>query len=495
MTAAHIRLGEGTPPAPSAGEGILYFDDSDQQLYVIDAAGATVGPIGGGGGGGGITAVNVLYVQTAANGGNDGTGVRGDSSKPFKTIQAALGAATNGDIVSLGVGTFEGPGSVYASNPTLKDIAIIGQGQKLTSVTASPGGPCFEMDYANPAPNLVEWEQFVLARLTLIGDGSNPLVLDGSASAPVWFPNPGTDNRFGACLFDVDVTTSVPGGALVFASCGYVRLERINERAAVDALQLLSVNNAEFVAKDVVISTIGDALNFAAPNPPSTGCIGSTYEGCTVRSEALLSGQTRSTWIDCTFFVFRDDKLLVDLVALQFPQIQVRGGSATVLDLSINQIPDAPFNMLFDFAGVSLGIVNAAVKLPAANRQTVRLRGCSISQTTTAGDGVDIDGHTSLFLLPAASAFVTSLGPAGGAIRPPHFDLPSVALPAAPPPAGALLTFGFTLYNPNGYVALLESDNVAAGNLAATNKTTTDVNCEASVGAPAGNVTGIVYVK
>jgi hypothetical protein len=493
MTAAHIRLGEGTPPAPSAGEGILYFDSGDQQLYVIDAAGATVGPIGGGGGGGGITAANVLYVQTVANGGDNATAARGDSTKPYSTIAAALADALDGDVLLLGAGSFIGPGSVYASNPTLKDISIIGQGQKLTSVTASGAGPCFEMTYGSPAPNLVEWEQLVLARLTLIGDGSNPLVLDGSASAPVWFPAPFTDNRFGACLFDVDVTTSLPGGSLVFASCGYVRLERINERSSVDALQLLSVNNSEVIAKDVVISTIKDALNFAAPNPPPTGCLGSTYEGCTVRSEALLAGQTRSTWIDCTFFVFRDDSLQV--AALQFPQIQVRGGSATVLDLSISGIPDAPFNMLFDFAGVSLGIVNAGVQAPALNRQTVRLRGCSISQTTNAGDGVDLDGHTSLFFLPAASAFVTSPGPVGGAIRPPHFDLPSVALPAAPPPAGALLTFGFTLYNPNGYVALLESDNVAAGSLAAVLKTTTGVTCEASIGAGAGNVTGIVYVK
>jgi hypothetical protein len=73
--------------------------------------------------------------------------------------------------------------------------------------------------------------------------------------------------------------------------------------------------------------------------------------------------------------------------------------------------------------------------------------------------------------------------------------LPTVALPPGPPPAGALLTFGFNLYAPFGYVAILESDNVAAGNLAAVLKTTTDVTCEASIGAGSGFVTGVVYVK
>jgi hypothetical protein len=48
-TAANIRLGAGTAPTVPAGEGALYFDQSDDQLYVIDAAGNTVGPVGGGG--------------------------------------------------------------------------------------------------------------------------------------------------------------------------------------------------------------------------------------------------------------------------------------------------------------------------------------------------------------------------------------------------------------------------------------------------------------
>jgi hypothetical protein len=143
---------------------------------------------------------------------------------------------------------------------------------------------------------------------------------------------------------------------------------------------------------------------------------------------------------------------------------------------------------------MAIGSVSAEVKAPALNRQTFTLRGCSISNTATANDGIDMDARSSSFSQRRAFAFVTSLGPVGGAIRPPMFDLPVVALPPGPPPAGALLTFGFTLYQPFGYVVLLESDTVAAGNLAAVNKTTTDVTCVASIGAGAGNVTGVVYV-
>lgn len=487
--AAHIKLGEGTPPAPSAGNGILYFDDSDQQLYVIDAAGATVGPIGGGGGGSGITAANVLYVETAANGGNDATGARGDSTKPFATIAAALSSALDTDVILLGAGYFVGPGTMYLSNPTLKDIAIIGRGPKTTFVTAA-SGPAFSLVYGAPAPNLVEWEQFVLASMTVRGDGSNPIVIDGT-NAPLWFPNPGTDNRNGACFFDLDVTTIIPGGALAFRSCGLLRMERIVERDVADALELVIVNCAEAQIRDVTISNVVDNLDFASPGAPPTGCLGSTYERCTVRDIARVSGQTRSTWIDCTFqLAMRDDKLLV--AALQFPQIRMIGGSATSIDFTINQIPDSPFNMLFDFQNVAIGTVAAEVKAPAANRQTILLRGCSVSLLADARAGIDMDARSSTFRGGLPVPFATS---GGGAIAPRSFPLPTVALPVGPPPAGALLTFGFDLYSPNGYVAILESDNVAAGNLAAVLKTSTDVTCEASIGAGAGNVTGVVYVR
>ena len=70
MTAASIKLGEGTPPSSAPGQGVLYFDDSDSQLYVIDAAGNTVGPITGGGGGTNATQLQGYEVGiTAPNAG------------------------------------------------------------------------------------------------------------------------------------------------------------------------------------------------------------------------------------------------------------------------------------------------------------------------------------------------------------------------------------------------------------------------------------------
>lgn len=48
--AGAARLGQGTTPSWSAGEGVLYVDEADGQLYFLRAdTGAVVGPLGAGG--------------------------------------------------------------------------------------------------------------------------------------------------------------------------------------------------------------------------------------------------------------------------------------------------------------------------------------------------------------------------------------------------------------------------------------------------------------
>jgi len=185
--AANVRLGAGTPPTPPSGEGALYFDQSDGQLYVIDANGNTVGPITAGGGGGppsgpaggdltgfypspgvgslqGITLSpsiplngqglvyssgvwgpgpvggggpsNALYVD---QNGNDGTAVRGNANRPWATIQAAISAAQDGDQVRIGPGTWTlDQNTVLQPNsggptPTNR-LSIVGSGQGATKI-------------------------------------------------------------------------------------------------------------------------------------------------------------------------------------------------------------------------------------------------------------------------------------------------------------------------------------------------------------------------
>lgn len=136
-SAGFIRLGAGNPPAPgpALGEGALYFDSGDDQLYVIDAAGTTVGPIGAGGGGALIGPSNALFVDV---GGNDGTGTRGDASKPFATIQAAVAAAFDGDQVRIGPGLWDV--SFVQIAPAVPRLSIVGSGITATVLARTGGG-------------------------------------------------------------------------------------------------------------------------------------------------------------------------------------------------------------------------------------------------------------------------------------------------------------------------------------------------------------------
>lgn len=486
MTAGHVRLGQGTPPTVPLGEGALYFDAADQQLYAIDAAGVTVGPLGGGGGGGGVTAANVVYVQTPANGGNNGTGVRGDSSKPFATLAAALGAALNGDIVSLGAGSFTGPGDLNTANPSLNSITIVGQGQKDTLIV-SPGAELFITDYAT---NNVVWQKFVLARVGLVGSGlANILTADGSgAPSATFFPRSAST---GFALFDVDLSQGGTNG-LAVGACGSVRLERVYQRDNSQAVSLFVINVANAEVRDCAFSQILDAINFSSPWAPPIPSPGSVYERVTVET-VFLGAQTQSRWVDSSVTVeVKDDKLSVGGAPLQGPVVEFQGGSIVSIDLgatSFTKIPDdGTANMLFAFADVRIVNVAAEVKAPAVNRQTVRLVGCTVSGTATALDGIDLDAATSTFAQPTASALVTV---GSGTIRPRFFDLP-----ITPTLAGiTLVNFGFVLPSPlPAYVVALESDNVLDGNIAVTLKATNSLLAVAASGGN-GNVTGVVYLR
>lgn len=85
----------GTPTAPTATAG----DNTTKVATTAFVAAA----VAAGGGGSSITANNVLRVN---KGGNDGTAVAGDWSKPYLTIQAAITAAAAGQIVCVQPGTY-----------------------------------------------------------------------------------------------------------------------------------------------------------------------------------------------------------------------------------------------------------------------------------------------------------------------------------------------------------------------------------------------------
>lgn len=142
--AGDIILGEGTVPVwAGAGQGHLFFDDSDGQLYFRRSdTGAIVGPLGAGGGGAVVGPSNAVFVDVA---GNNGTAVRGDRSKPFLTYTAALAACLDGDTIFIGPGHFPVPATPVPP-VVVTHLSILGSGRDVTFLDGAAGVDTISLD-------------------------------------------------------------------------------------------------------------------------------------------------------------------------------------------------------------------------------------------------------------------------------------------------------------------------------------------------------------
>lgn len=146
MSTIRFDTNASAPGTPPAGELSLYAKNDDRLYHKNDAGVetvlATAGVVGGD---------NVVYVETAANGGSNATGTRGDPSKPYETLAAAIAVCVSGDILRIGVGDFSGNGVAAAWPAGLDKLTIIGSGCSLSAVggtvitnTANDGSHIFQ---------------------------------------------------------------------------------------------------------------------------------------------------------------------------------------------------------------------------------------------------------------------------------------------------------------------------------------------------------------
>lgn len=484
MTAGNIRLGQGTPPAPSVGEGILYFDSGDQQLYAIDAAGATVGPIGVGGGGG-VTASNAIWVQTAANGGDDGTGTRGDSTKPFKTIQAALQVAVNGDILYIGTGSFDGPGDIAAYRPGLTDISIVGAGRELT-VLVDPG-PGNTIDLSG-----AQWSRFWLGRLT-VSAAQYAVLADGSAyaagaylSSGAYPSAPWTSGLFLSDVLIEGATGGGIGGTQVY-NVGLALFDRVVDSTGPTGS--LDVNLVGlFLARDSSFQNVAvtrDYDNVSQPPAPAPGA--AQFRRCELDAVALKK-QASIELDNCQVGAMAGDKLNVSGGGVAPIIVSIRS-IFTAIDLASpgsGELPDTASNIIVVFADCQCGLAEFAVAAPAANFQNVSMLGCTFppaAPSLSCGDGINGDARSSTFV-----DYTTSIAtPGTGTIA-----LSSFPVAAAATALPTVLTFPFALPSAS-YVFVPSGDTLGEAPLAVTAQTATTVTITPTA-ALGGTIGGLVMM-
>jgi hypothetical protein len=106
----------------------------------------------------GLATGNTLYVD-AVNG-NDGTGTRGRTDKPYLTIAAAFTAASSGDVVMVGPGTF----NVSAQIIQPSGVNLIGAGMDVTKIVSTLN--------SNTAASYVPGTNAITADLTIQDTGA-----------------------------------------------------------------------------------------------------------------------------------------------------------------------------------------------------------------------------------------------------------------------------------------------------------------------------------
>lgn len=175
-------------PVPPPGQVSLYASTFDRKVYSLDSFGVTSGPFGAGGGGGAVSpAENELYVDPV--GGNDGTGTRGDISKPYQTLQAAINDAFSNDRIKLAAGAHTqngpfvwgtltgiqiiGPGSVYC---LIQNVAFFGD------LFVPPGDPTVFP--------FTTFQSFGLEGVAIVNPaGGNAILADGFNSGGTYMAN------------------------------------------------------------------------------------------------------------------------------------------------------------------------------------------------------------------------------------------------------------------------------------------------------------------
>lgn len=453
MTAGAIKLGDGTAPAWSgAGEGVFYFDSGTGAPVALNSqTGATV-PLGGGGGGT-VGPSNVLYVDVA---GNDFTAVRGDASKPYATVQAAVAAAQNLDQVRIGPGQFNCDFQNITSPAAALVLSIVGSGQDLTALIRTAGSGDFIS--APSTQKLLSISD--LSVIDLVA-GVNTIAADGLGAGTKYLEN-------GLWLVNVRVRAASTSLALKAAFVGALYADSLD--LSLNSGASFSVNTCRITRFDRV--SWGNVFylkrNVSQPDSPSS--LSATHidritNAYTVAGNVYLGNQPNVEF-DANCYLGSGLSVdpfgpFLDVFGFSVPKIRFYGTAVFAIDFFSGSagMPDTPTALLLDFSGAKTASLAVKVSGFTGNRQDVRADGL-ICPTITAADGIDIYDR---FADGAQPTTITASGPLGndGTYNPARWSgVVTLAGAAAPAP------FGFYATNVPHSVVATTSD-LAMGSVAA----------------------------
>lgn len=361
---------------------------------------------------------NVLYVDNA---GNDLTAIRGNEDWPYRTIQGALGAASDDDVIALAPQPFVLTSPVTVPN-TLSRIGFKGWGSspvsslptgQWTLVTGPAGAPAFDLSTNSHLARV-----FFMDMQIAQGAGGTAIKADGT-------------------LANTALSNSFMSLGLVFQNCGissstfkYVSFGPIFKdcRSAASSLSLVSCGAAQlfdssyFPNVAVTVDYDGTDPLRATSTPLCLVTAGSRIGGSGAVARFTVSGQGRLQVDENAVIGGLRGLNLTAIPGGLTPSIVVNGGilaSGTYVDFANpgSELPDTANAMTVDLRGASFdGCLGAIFKVggAAANARAVQLDGCDATVSgfhVSAGENVQITnrGSSGTFVYSTPGAVGTAL--------------------------------------------------------------------------------------
>ncbi len=420
-----------------------------------------------------------VYVEPPAplGRGNDGSGVRGDASRPFATLTAALAAMQSGDVLRLAAGTYAPPSAPIPA--ALLSGSIIGQGEGNTTIAAAAPGAVLDFGGAGAR---VLW---TLANLALQAQaGSNALVADGTAAPAAQF--------FSGALLLEQVTIS--GGNVALTFLGSVIASGLTFANGA-LLRVATCGSSSFLGLGVFapIETQlhGDWDNAKNPRGVGNRCDPTRFDGaCLYQAgsgrRVVLSGQGGIFSAPGSVLPELTANLLTQsVIGLFTSEIRV-GGLVEKIDfasVAAKQLPAAAYVITLQGARFEGDVQIAHAGAQAANTSRVFANGAAFLEFLAVGQGVRMLATGAAFSRPPRLAITT---PGNGEIAPPTFGVAPIAATANT----TVFAIPFRLPNTE-FAVTLDAGAVTVLPTATTVKTVTGFTV-ANAAVPAGQLGAVV---
>ena len=325
-----------------------------------------------------------LYVDAVR--GNDGTAVRGNSSKPYQHIQTALAAALSGDAVYISPGTY----NETLALPELAALSVFGAGDNETFIVSASRGATI-----GAAPTTTNMQTLMLSGFTCINTNSHVAVCLSGASL-------GTKGIFISGTLIVD-HVRIPSGHKFVLSCAGNAIFR---NSIFGLLETNEVNNGKvhYCYVDGSASVKWDGADLP------DGILGEhrvTFLGCNVSTllpKTLAQVGFYAGYVETLTTSFTEDGFG------GYGQFRGSGYLGTVTISSTSALGDVPAAIIDGSQCVALTVNNTTIdSVPGPMRVAVSARNANIT-SVTANEYCDVDIRNSAYTTIAAGGAMPDKG-------------------------------------------------------------------------------------